>query len=533
MTKEQDNKDQSSGRRLKEIFAVLGRYNLIHGVTPEKLRHILEDLGPTFVKLGQIMSMRPDMLPGEYCKELTHLRTEVKPIAFGDVIRVLEDEYGQPWDQIFRSVEETPLGSASIAQVHGAVRKDGRAVVLKVQRPGIHERMSQDIKLLHKASGVINIISKTGRIVDLNTVLDEMWEVAKQEMDFLAEAEHIRQFTKLNEDVRYVAFPMVEWDLTTSRVLCMEQVDGIPIDDLENLKREGYDLADITQKLAANYVKQVLEDGFFHADPHPGNIRIRDGKIVWMDLGMVGRLSVRDRQLFKKAMLAVVTDDVYELKTAVLLLSRHTGKINHNRLSEDLDDFLTQYGSLELGNVDVGKMILDVIHMAYTNELSMPGSLSMLGRGIVTLEGVISKIDPETSVMGIFSTVLSQSLWEDFNWRRELEREGRMLYGIGKKSLGASANFMEILKLASKGQAKLNIELTGSEEPFAKLSGMVNRLVVCILSAALFIGSSLLCMTGMQPRFLGIPLLGAAGYCTALIMIIWLILGILKRKKRP
>jgi ubiquinone biosynthesis protein len=326
--RERRNKEilSSPAERLKEIAAVFGRYNLIHGITPEKLRHILEDLGPTFVKLGQILSMRPDMIPEEYCRELTRLRTEVRPMDFGEVTEILSREFGEDYLNIFSSVDPTPLGSASIAQVHAAFLRDGRKVALKIQRPGVYERMDQDIRLLHRASVIIRIISGTGRVIDVNMVLDELWNAAKKEMDFLTEAEHIRKFSELNKAVAYVAFPKVEWKLTTPRVLCMEYVGGIQVDSVEELKREGYDLKDIAGKLVSGYVKQVLEDGFFHADPHPGNIRIRDGKITWLDLGMVGTLSARDRRLFSRAMAAVADGDVFELKAAILAVSRHGGK---------------------------------------------------------------------------------------------------------------------------------------------------------------------------------------------------------------
>ncbi len=269
MTKEHRDKELSSAKRLREILGVFGRYNLLHGLSPEKLRLIFEDLGPTFIKLGQLLSMRPDMIPDAYCKELTRLRTEARPMEFSDVVQVLEGEYGEECGDIFSAIDEKPLGSASIAQVHAAVLKNGRSVVVKVQRPDIYARMEQDIKLLHKASVVIKIFSRTGQVVDLGGVLDEIWTVAKQEMDFMTEASHMRRFKELNAGLKYVAFPEVVWELTTPKVLCMEQIDGIQIDDTDALSAQGYDLKDLAHKLVAGYAKQVLEDGFFHADPHP------------------------------------------------------------------------------------------------------------------------------------------------------------------------------------------------------------------------------------------------------------------------
>ncbi|SHH91662.1 ubiquinone biosynthesis protein [Sporobacter termitidis DSM 10068] len=524
-------KDGSSGERLREILGVFGRYNLIHGLSPEKLRHILEDLGPTFIKLGQILSMRPDMIPEEYCRELTRLRTEVRPMAFAEVVAVLESEYGDDYREIFSALEEKPLGSASIAQVHAAVLKNGRSVVVKVQRPDIYDRMCLDIRLLHKAAVIIKIIGRTGQVIDLNGVLDEMWAVAKQEMDFMTEAEHIRRFGELNRALKYVAFPEVEWELTTPKVLCMERIEGIQIDDTEALLQEGYDLHDIAQKLAAGYAKQVIEDGFFHADPHPGNILIRDGKIVFIDLGMVGTLSAHDRQLLKKSMMAIVQCDVYELKQAVLGISRHTGKINHSRLSADIDDMLNKYGAIDLGGLDIGQAFMDLMAIAETNGLSMPAGISMLGRGMITMEGVIGKVDPETDVISVYAAAVAGASFEEFDLRKILEKNGRLLYGLGGRSLEFSSNLMEIMKLASKGQSKLNIELVGSEEPLSKISHMVNRLIISLLSAAILIGSSLICLTDMKPTLLGIPLFGVLGYTLSFILGAWLVFDIIIKKK--
>jgi ubiquinone biosynthesis protein len=517
--------------RLKEIIEVFGRYNLIHGITPEKLRHILEDLGPTFVKLGQLLSMRPDMIPEEFCNELTLLRTEVKPMSFEEVGSVLLSEYGEDYADRFIEIEERPLGSASIAQVHAAVLRDGRKVVLKIQRPGIYERMDQDVRLLQKAAVIINIVSRTGKVIDLKAVLEELWKAAKEEMNFLAEAEHIRRFTELSKRNSFAAFPKVVWELTTARVLCMENVGGIQIDDTEALIGAGYDLKDLAYRLASCYVGQVLDDGFFHADPHPGNLRIRDGKIVFIDLGMVGTLSGKDRQMFRKALLAVVNNDIYELKMAILGISKHTGRVNHSRLSADVEEMLIKYASMELGDIVISQTMNDMLSLAEANNLSFPPGISMLSRGIITIEGVLERLDPETSIIDIFAKVFSKSIFKDFDFKKELIKNTRMLYNIGSRSGEVSSNLMEVLKLAAMGQSKLNMELVGSEEPLRKIGSMVNRLIVALLCAAALLGSSLICLTDMEPKVLGIPLLGAFGYLAAFIMSIWLLIGIIRNRK--
>ena len=218
--------DASTTARLREMVGVLRKHEVMRGMTPEKVRAILEDLGPTFVKLGQVMSMRPDFLPPEYCEELMKLQTEALPLPFETVIHVIEEEYKRRWQQVFEYIDEQALGSASIAQVHKAVLTTGEKVVVKVQRPGIYEIMSQDIVLLKRAAALVKVVGGSQDVVDFGQVLDEMWQVAKQEMDFMMEADHIDEFMHLNHDVETVGCPKVYRQLSTQHILVMEFVDG-------------------------------------------------------------------------------------------------------------------------------------------------------------------------------------------------------------------------------------------------------------------------------------------------------------------
>ncbi len=270
------------GKRLKEITSVLHKHEISRGVTPEKLsRLILEELGPTYIKLGQIASMHSDILPKKYCDELMRLRSEVAPMPFEKVQEVLEEAYGCPYTEVFEQIESIPQGSASIAQVHRAVLKTGEKVVVKVQRKGIYDIMSRDIGLLHKAVRLLPPISMKG-LVDLDMVLDELWTVTQEEMNFLIEAANMEEFSRKNEDIAFVGTPALFKEYTTTHVLVMEYIDGFGIHEKDRLLEEGYDLKEIGTKLVDNYIKQVMDDGFFHADPHPGNVRIRDGKIIWI-----------------------------------------------------------------------------------------------------------------------------------------------------------------------------------------------------------------------------------------------------------
>lgn len=523
---------EETQNRLKEILQVLARHDIVKGMTPEKLRNIVEDLGPTFVKLGQIMSMRQDMLPAAYCRELSKLRTEVSPMPFDEVRQVIEEEYDTRLERVFASFDRQPLGAASIAQAHAAVLRDGSPVVVKVQRQGIRDVMARDIQLLRKAARILKAASSAGNALDFGVILNEMWAVAQQEMDFLIEARNASEFYKLNQDVAYVTCPQIHSQVTTSRVLVMEYIEGFDLDRPDILTDNGYDLEEIGLKLADNYVKQIIDDGFFHADPHPGNLRIREGQIVFLDLGMMGRLSQRDKNLFRQAVRAIAEHNVNALKDVLLTLGVHNGRINHTRLYGDIEDLLTQYGSMGLADMDLGRMLEEFLGLANSHGISMPEGVTMLTRGMLTIQGVLASLAPELNLVQIMANRMLGEAARDFDLLAELKDGGKTLAASGRKAVALPAQLSDLLGMTIKGQTKVNLELTGSDEPLAQVDRMVNKLVLALLSAALLVGSSLICTTDMKPKLLGIPMLGAFGFFIALILMGYLLVDTFRKKRR-
>ncbi len=511
----------AQSHRLREILTVLYRHEVIRGVTPQKLRLILQDLGPTFVKIGQILSIRGDLLPEAFVRELSLLRDSVQPMPFAEVNEIITQEYAVSLDTVFSVVEEAPIGAASMAQVHKAILTTGEKAVVKVQRAGIDERMQSDMALLRKAAGLIKLSGVAGSAVDFRAVLDEMWFVAQQEMDFLAEAQNVETFAAFHREVAYVACPKVYLDCTTRRVLVMEYVEGIPINQKEKLLAAGYDLKELAERLCANYAKQILEDGFFHADPHPGNISIRDGKIVYLDLGMVGRLTPREQQLLKSAVKGVVLGDVQEAKEALLSLAVHSQPIDHARLYEDIETVMNRYSRMEVGQMNLGRMMEEVLGIANRHSLQMPEGMAMLSRGMVTIQGVVSQLCPEVDFVSAMAANMQGGMFEELDLGRELQQGAQTLYRSGKKALELPYQLSEFLKTAVRGQGKINLELTGSEKPLQSVSRMVNRLIFSLLCCALLISSALICQTSIKPLWLGIPWPAFLGFwATAVVGVI-------------
>ena len=507
--------------RLREITAVLRKHHISRGVTPEKLRAILEELGPTYVKLGQIMSLHSDVLPQRYCDELMKLTSEVTPMPFSEVEEVINRSYREDWRNIFASIEHNTLGSASIAQVHKARLLDGRDVIVKVERKGIYDTMARDIGLLKRAVGILPPIGGLKNVVDLEMVLDELWSTAQEEMDFLKEAANMEEFARNNQGINYIRCPKLYHEYTTSRVLVMEYIGGCPVDDKNKLLAEGYDLGEIGRKLVNNYIKQVMEDGFFHADPHPGNVKVMDGKIVWIDMGMMGRLTYRDRNLMAAAVRAIAVGDIAMLESTILELGDVQGKIDSGKLYGELRDLMDRYGNASMGSIDAVEFFKDVMEIMKGNEIRLPHGMTMLVRGLTQMQGVLLNISPDINMAEIAAGRLREEMLQNFDWKKEAGKTGRRIY----KAAGRTLDIPPLVKIALeeylKGQARINMELDSTRKFSQLMRRLVRNLVMGLWVMALLISSSIICTTDMQPRLLGIPALGFFGYSLAFVICLY------------
>lgn len=522
----------STKRRLAQILTILRKHHLTKGIDPIKLRMILEDLGPTFVKIGQIMASRQDMFSQRYCRELVKLRDNVAPMDMKTVKEVVKNEYGKRLEDVFLHFDQKPLGSASIAQVHKATLKDGRDIVVKVQRPGIYETMERDIHLVRRAVKILKLNDILGSVVDLNIVLDEFWHTAKEEMDFLNEAQFARKFKHLHEHTQYIDVPHIMSEYSTSKVLVMEYIEGYEIDDFQQLTAHGYDLKEIAAKLAENYIKQIVDDGFFHADPHPGNLRIRDGKIVWIDFGMMGLLSHADKDLMKNAVLAIGQNDTQKLVDVILTLGEHDDRINYTLFYDHIETFMNHYVNMDLKDINLGDVVQEIFTIAHKHRISMPKGVSMLARGLVTIESTVMLIDPHISIIEIAANHVANHMIHHFDYQKELKNSAKKLYDAGQNMLNIPIQLSEVIRMMMKGRLKINLDIMESSVPMTSINHMVNKLVVGIVSAGLLMASSLLCTTQMTPKVFGIPALGFIGYVTAVGLGIWLLFTVLKERRQ-
>ena len=525
---------EDNSERFHEIRNVLRKNQIARGVSPEKFRVILEELGPTYIKLGQIMSLHSDILPKAYCDELLKLNSDVTPMPFDDVEDVLNQSYGQNWQELFQSIEKKPLGSASIAQVHRARLKNGEEVVIKVERKGIYDTMARDIGLMHRLVKLMPSVGDFKNLVDLDMVLDELWSVAQEEMDFLKEAANMDEFARNNDFIRYVATPKIYHEYSTAHVLVMEYIGGYAIDDLENLQNDGYDMEEVGTKYVNNFIKQVIDDGFFHADPHPGNVKIRDGKIVWIDMGMMGRLSEKDRRTMIRGVRGIAMHDISMVENAVLEIGEFRGQPDRKKLYQDLKKFIADYGSTSMGNLDVAAAIEELVEIMKQNRISLPHGVSMLCRGLTHVQGVLATISPDINMMQIAVNRYTEEFLENVDWKQEIQKQARVLYRSASKGAEIPGLVTDILKEHLEGQASINIDLHSSVELSNVIYSAIRNLVIGLWVAALLIASSVICTTDMSPKVLGIPLLGFAGYAFAMAVSVFMTVRYLwsKRKKK-
>ncbi len=523
--------EKGSGKRLREILGVLKKHHLSQGVTPEKLREILEDLGPTYVKLGQIMSMRSDMLPEKYCRELTRLRTDVRPLPFEDILQIIEKELGRPIARIFREVNPQPLGSASIAQVHAAILLNGRKVVIKVQRPAIHEIMENDIRLMKRASGLLKLTS-VGNLIDFPTIIDELWKTSQEEMNFKQEAKNCDLFFENQKDIVYVTSPQVIHELTTPRLLVMSYIDGIQIDHVDELTKLGYDMKEIGEKTAANYCKQILDDGFFHADPHPGNLWISGGQIAWLDLGMTGRLSPRNKMLIQKAVYALLQNDIYGVKNVLLSMGEAKARIDHAELYTDIDDIVSKYMNMGFGEMRLGELIEKLLDLVKKHHIAINTDITMLARSMITIEGTLSACAPQVNLMQILTSYVSSSVLEHIDLKRELRHKARQIYTSADKMLSIPALLSDLLNITKNGQTRLNVDISESDRLLRSFVRAFDHLALALLTCGIFIGSALLCLSDQAHSQGGLPVISAVGFLLCALIILWLIIQMFIHRKK-
>lgn len=523
---------KSRNKRLHEIIGLVRKYKVMDDITPAHFRDMLVDLGPSFVKIGQMLSLRSEILPQAYCDALATLQMDADPLPFKEIEHALENIYGERFSSIFSNIDPKPLGSASLAQVHKATLSNGDVVAVKVQRPGVRATMAQDIDVMRSVAKRLSRFMKDNQMVDLRDVVEELWSTFLEETDFTKETQNLHEFALLNKDVAYIRCPMPYLEYCSEEVLVMEYIEGTSLRDTDKLVELGYDLEEIGMKALDNYATQILDFGFFHADPHPGNMFIKDGQIIYLDLGIVGRLNPRDRARFGEIIEAVGAKSATRLKDALISFSvDHDSRgIDHPRFLAELDIILEGYGSCDVANIDIGGLLNDIMLLTKQCKVTLPPSVTAVSRGIVTIEGTLSEYIANSNIVDI----INDHVMRKKDPKKELQKlvqDTMISLGNSGRGLATSAEYAgETLKMLSRGQLKMNMEMLGSDEPIKKVSRIANRLAVSMVIAGLLVSASLMTSLDM-PKIIGVPVLSFIEFVSAFILTIMVAIDIYRKPK--
>jgi ubiquinone biosynthesis protein len=465
---------------------------------PVRLRRTLEELGSTYIKVGQLLSGRSDVLPPTYTAELAKLLDAAPPVPTNEIREVIEDELGTAVEDLYASFDDVPIASASIGQVHRDTLNDGREVVVKVQRPGIEEVVEADLDLLLRQARFLENRSATMRDYNLVAIGEEMARSLCEELDYQIEgrnAERVRM--NLAKDRRIVV-PQVFWSLTSRRVLTLEHLDGIQFNEVDRLRKEGYDLKEVASLGIEAYLKQIFVDGFFQADPHPANLMVIDGKVGLIDFGNTGYLTPQQKEYLGDMFLQILDEDAGGIARTVVRMGATRGRPDLEDMERDLQRLLMRYWGVALEDLSVGEMLGEIFTVAFQHKVYLPGDLAQLARTIVTMEGTGRLLDPDfvlvDAVRPFAVRLVRDRLSPVIAGRRAL----RTLRQAADLAQAFPRRLDDLWDQLEEGEITVGVALRRQEELISKLNSIINRVAFSVVVAALIIGSALILHGGKE-----------------------------------
>ncbi len=513
---------QMISRKRREKIETLSR--------AERVRMAMEELGPTFIKMGQILSTRPDLLPVEFIRELEKLQDHVPPFEYAQAKDIIERELGVPLGQLFKDFEETPLASASIGQVHRARLVDGDEVVVKVQRPGIRKTIEVDLEIMLHLATLMERHLEGWDIQRPTRIVEEFARTLEKELDYTIEAAHTERFAMQFIGDTTVYVPKIYREATTSRVLTMEYVSGIKASEIARLDEAGYDRREIARRGFDLIMKQIFVHGFFHADPHPGNIFILPGNVIcYLDFGMMGRIGRKSRENFADLAMSIVRRDETKATRALLKLTISDEEPDYHSLERDVAEFIDLHFYRPLKELDFGKILHQLLEMAARHRLTIPQDIFLMIKALSTVEGVGRVLDPDFDAMERAAPFVRRIQLQRLHPKRVAED----IYDSGSDFLHLikeiPGELREILRQARQGRVKIEFEHQGMEPMLSTFDRISNRIAFAIVLASLVIGSSLIVLSGVPPKWHEIPVIGLAGFIIAGVMGLWLLVSTIRR----
>lgn len=567
------------GKRLRRIMQVMREShflsNFYHQKNPEEVCQALEQLGPTFIKMGQILSTRPDLVSPEYIQALRKLQDDVPTDDFESVQQTFETETGKKIDDVFRAFERKPFASASIGQVHHAELQDGTQVVVKIQHPDVTRLVDTDLALLKRAVQLLKYVPTGISVVDPVKILDELSRSLRTEIDTIHEAQNGIKFYRLNNGDGVIQVPQVYREYCAPKILVNQAMQGKSIEYLANgplskdpelAKQQQAVRHTIAQAIVKNFLKQVFVDHFFQADPHPGNILINHlatddpavsdtavkhqlqkqvgtdklsyqeretlppYRVIWIDFGMMGKITPAMADGIAKIVLAINSQDIREIGQAIIPMCEQVGPLDEQKFYWELGQFLRPYLTAGLEEINFSKMLYQVVQLCQRNNLQIQPEVTMLVRAFGILESVIAKLDPTLSMMAVARPFGKQYLKRHFNLRDQLDSGLWGSYRAVKEISRMPGKLNTFFDALSDGDARINFHYAEQDQLLHWVSRIVNRLIIAIILAAIIVGSSLLVEgSANHPH---IYRLGVAGYSLAIVIIVVMVINELVHRYR-
>jgi ubiquinone biosynthesis protein len=495
----------------------------------ERMRMALEELGPTFVKLGQLLSTRPDVIPKSYVMEFAKLQDQVPSFSFTEVRNQVFAELGGEIETYFSSFEFDPLAAASIAQVHRARLISGEDVVVKVRRAGVVDLVETDIDLLMGLAVLAERHVPGSDIYDPVGLIREFSRTIRREMDFSREGHTIEKFAENFSGDVSLYFPKVFWETTTRGILTLEYIDGIKVSDLAALEKARLDRCLIARRGADAFLSMVLEHGFFHGDPHPGNVFILpNNTICLLDYGMVGRLDDQLKDYLIDLLLAIIQRDVDEVISLLSSSGDLAEPLNVRALKRDIAEFIDSYYELPLNDIEVGRMLLEFIEIITIHQIKFQPDLMLLTKALINIEGMGRELDPHFNMVEHVRPYIDRSLKERVSPRRLAKDFGEHLLYLAQLARSLPKDLKELLNRIKRNKFKIDLEHRGLDRFIQELDKSINRLSSSLIIAALIVGSSIIMQIDRGPLLLGFPVFAFLGYTIAAFIGLWWVIAILR-----
>lgn len=505
------------------------------GAAPAHIREMLEELGPTFIKMGQLLSTRSDIVPLAYVEELSKLQDTAPTLPISVVYSVIENEFGVPVRHLYKTFDEKPLAAASLSQAHRATLHDGTPVIVKVQRPNIREQVETDIEILYRRARFLESHWERARTYGITDLVDEFAITIREELDYTREGRNTDRLREQMNRLEGVRVPLVYWDLTTPRVLTLAMMQGVKITDLRRELLAGIDPANVANRLASAFLEQVFVDGFFHADPHPGNLLVMaDGSIALVDCGQVGKLDAESREGAIRLLMAFEQEDTRQFADEVINLGIGQEDVDIRLLTQDLSRVLRRYYDTPSRHVNMGEILQRVLEVSAEHKIRLPVSFAVLGKVFANIDGICSTLDPDFNFTRVARDYVGKAVRRDLRPETAVTEFYRAVVSLRRLVFNLPDNADRLLRKIVEGTLRVEFKHQGLEGVGEEFRTAANRISIALIVGATIVGSSLLVLAGKGPVSLfGLPTLGIAGYVVAVIFGGWLAISILQsgRKK--